>query len=159
MGGANCAECPDQLFYAKSLTAACCAVKLCICWSESNKQLFSANLAPSLFLMVLALLCILDPQPTPDQAHIPEAAISWIIPNTALIAHRIIIATFLLCKRKVPTQPKSVKVQQNLLKCNKGLSYRKATVVLKDRGCTGNCSGLNPRLGTLHHVSCCTHPI
>lgn len=80
-------------------------MKLCICWSESNKQLLSANLGPCLFLMVLALLCILDPQPTPDQA-----VISLIIPNAVLIAPKIIIATFLLGKRQVQTQPKSGKV-------------------------------------------------
>lgn len=55
--------------------------------------------------MVLALLCILDPQPTPDQA-----VISLIIPNAVFIAPKIIIATFLLGKRQVQTQPKSGKV-------------------------------------------------
>lgn len=56
--------------------------------------------------MVLALLCILDPQPTPDQA-----VISLIIPNAVIkTAPKIIIATFLLGKRQVQTQPKSGKV-------------------------------------------------
>lgn len=73
-------------------------MKLRICWSESNKQLFSASLAPSLFFNDTCLA--LHPTP-PAFAYIQKAAISLVISNTALIDPEIIIATVLFGKRRV----------------------------------------------------------